>query len=169
MLACFVGINFFFVLNGWITEHVMDKKNKDNNHMSPQTVSVFTSFCSILTALVVLFFMGVKVPLSQLLSFNEMKLGFFQFAATFFTINSAALISYPMMVIFKSAKVLPVIFFGLIRGVYTFNLQRLLMSVFITIGLLLFSYDKVKDAHIDSIYGMAFASIALFFDGVVGS
>lgn len=119
--------------------------------------------------MLILMGLRVRVPLSQMLSVREMKLGFFQFSATFFTTNSAVLLSYPMMVIMKSAKILPVMFFGLFRGVYKFNFQRIFMAVTITIGLLLFSFDKVKDAHMDSMKGMACAFAALFFDGMVGS
>jgi len=53
-------------------------------------------------------------------------------------------VSFPFVVLSKSAKVIPVILIGSIRGVYTPNARQFLIAFFITFGLVIFNINKVS-------------------------
>jgi hypothetical protein len=144
LLVCFLGINTCFLVSSWISEQVLSKDSGVN--VSPSLINISQSFASIIVAMVLLKVMDPSAPLLGKLTTVEMKLGFLQFGATFFTTYSTKFISYPMMVIFKSAKVLPVIILGILRGVYKFSYAKLSMAICLTMGLWLFSFKKIQNA-----------------------
>ena len=53
-------------------------------------------------------------------------------------------ISFPFVVLSKSAKVIPVILVGKLRGVYNPSRQQYMIALFITLGLVIFNVDKVS-------------------------
>ena len=53
-------------------------------------------------------------------------------------------VSYPLVVLAKSAKIIPVIVVGTLRGVYHPTVTQMVTAVFITFGLLLFNSAKVS-------------------------
>ena len=57
---------------------------------------------------------------------------------------SLKFVNYPFMVLAKSAKVLPVIMTGWIRGVYKFRLDQAAIALSITTGLVIFNSSKMK-------------------------
>ena len=54
-------------------------------------------------------------------------------------------VSYPFVVLSKSAKVIPVILVGTIRGVYKPNPKQFVIAFFITAGLVIFNMSKVRE------------------------
>jgi hypothetical protein len=52
-------------------------------------------------------------------------------------------VSFPFVVLSKSAKVIPVIMVGALRGVYTPTLKQYLIAFFISVGLVIFNINKV--------------------------
>ena len=53
-------------------------------------------------------------------------------------------VSYPFVVLSKSAKVIPVILIGTIRGVYTPKPKQYVIAFCITAGLVIFNMNKVS-------------------------
>ena len=53
------------------------------------------------------------------------------------------MISYPLVVLTKSAKIIAVLLVGAMRGVYKLDAKKLVMAVFITLGLMIFNSDKI--------------------------
>lgn len=53
-------------------------------------------------------------------------------------------VSYPFVVLSKSAKVIPVILIGVIRGIYKPNPKQFIIAFFITFGLVIFNINKVS-------------------------
>ena len=61
-----------------------------------------------------------------------------------FSNKAMGLVSYPFVVLSKSAKVIPVILVGAIRGVYKPDMKQYLVAIFISSGLVLFNMAKVS-------------------------
>lgn len=53
-------------------------------------------------------------------------------------------VSYPFVVLSKSAKVIPVIMVGTIRGLYQPKPKQFIIAFFITAGLVIFNMSKVS-------------------------
>jgi hypothetical protein len=53
-------------------------------------------------------------------------------------------VSYPFVVLSKSAKVIPVILVGTLRGVYSPKPKQYAIAFFITMGLVIFNLNKVS-------------------------
>jgi len=53
-------------------------------------------------------------------------------------------VSFPFVVLAKSAKVIPIILMGAIRGVYNPSRQQYFIAVFISLGLFIFNFFKVS-------------------------
>lgn len=82
-------------------------------------------------------------------------------------------VPYPLVVLSKSAKVIPVIVVGTIRGVYKPNLRKFVVAFFISLGLIIFNWDKLNkskkgnDEDKDFTFGIILVSTSLIFDGLV--
>ena len=76
---------------------------------------------------------------------HDFFVGSLQFMSTFTSVVSLKYVSFPFMVLAKSAKIMPVIIFGMIRGVYKFSPLSIGLSLMITSGLILFSSNKVRE------------------------
>ena len=57
-------------------------------------------------------------------------------------------VSFPFVVLSKSAKVIPVIIVGAIRGVYKPTTKQYFIAFFISLGLIIFNMDKVSSNQI---------------------
>lgn len=53
-------------------------------------------------------------------------------------------VSYPFVILCKSAKIIPVILVGTLRGVYHPTPKQFGIAFFITFGLLVFNFGKVS-------------------------
>lgn len=81
------------------------------------------------------------------------------------------MVSYPFVVLSKSAKVIPVILIGTLRGVYTPQPKQFVIAFFITTGLVIFNIEKVlskksKDSDPGFAQGMVLVGMSLAFDGL---
>ena len=82
---------------------------------------------------------------------------------------SLKFVNYPFMVLAKSAKVLPVIMTGWIRGVYKFRFDQAAIALSITTGLVIFNSSKMKGLQNESVTGVSLVLLSLFFDGIQAS
>jgi len=81
------------------------------------------------------------------------------------------IVSYPLVVLSKSAKVIPVIVVGTIRGVYKPNLRKFIVAFFISLGLVIFNLEKLTNAKKDDedkdyTFGIILVMTSLAFDGL---
>ena len=91
----------------------------------------------------------------------------------FFTMYSSnfalKFVSFPFMALAKSAKILPVILTGWLRGVLVLTRAQVIIGITISSGLVIFSSNKIEKGFDDDIWGIALVLISLLFDGVVSS
>ena len=79
-------------------------------------------------------------------------------------------VSYPFVVLSKSAKILPVCLTGWLTGVYKLTWAQVCLAVTITAGLVIFNSNKVKNVSGDeSLVGLGLVLASLMFDGFVGT
>lgn len=78
-------------------------------------------------------------------------------------------VNYPFMVLAKSAKIMPVVITGWLRGIYKLSYMQIGLAVTISAGLVLFNSSKVKSFEEDSPIGVALVLLSLFFDGFTNS
>jgi drug/metabolite transporter (DMT)-like permease len=97
--------------------------------------------------------------------------GVLNFITMFFSNTALKFVSYPFMVLSKSAKILPVIFAGWIRGVYKLTWSQVFIAIIISSGLVIFNSKKMKglDEESENMFGVGLCLLSLLFDGFVSS
>lgn len=100
---------------------------------------------------------------------GDVKVGALNFATMFCSNYSLKFVNYPFMVLAKSAKVLPVILTGWLRGVYKVEPAQLFIAFMISLGLVIFNLSKVEGLADESLFGVGLVLMSLFFDGFVSS
>lgn len=63
-----------------------------------------------------------------------------------FSNKAMSFVSTPFVMLSKSAKVIPVIFVGTLRGIYTPTKKQFIIAIFISLGLIIFNLNKVSVA-----------------------
>lgn len=92
------------------------------------------------------------------------------FFSMFFSNFALKYVSYPFMVLAKSAKILPVIFTGWIRGVYKLTWTQVGIAITISAGLVIFNSKKLKGGVADdSMWGITLVFFSLLVDGFANS
>ena len=84
--------------------------------------------------------------LTQSLTFNDLVVAFYGYVSMNCSNMAMGLASAPFVLLSKSAKIIPVIFVGTLRGVYTPTVSKFVIAIFITIGLIIFNLNKVSFA-----------------------
>ena len=88
--------------------------------------------------------MSGQGSITQSLTWNDFVVAFFGFMSMNFSNKAMRYVSVPFVVLSKSAKVIPVILVGTLRGVYTPTKQQFGVAFFITTGLVIFNLNKMK-------------------------
>jgi len=81
-------------------------------------------------------------------------------------------VSFPFVVLAKSAKVIPVILIGACRGVYKPDFKQYCIAFLISIGLFIFNFYKGSSKKVDSsadLWGLLLLLGSLTFDGLTGT
>jgi len=79
--------------------------------------------------------------------------------------------SAPFVMLAKSAKIIPVILVGTLRGVYTPTMSKFMIAFFISAGLVIFNLNKLSKAKAsdeskDDVFGLLLILGSLAFDGL---
>jgi adenosine 3'-phospho 5'-phosphosulfate transporter B2 len=111
--------------------------------------------------------------LSQSFTTGDATVGALNFASMNCSIFAMKRVSFPFVVLAKSAKVIPVILVGTLRGVYSPTTKQYLIAVFISVGLMIFNLNKIlnnKQDHEQSnsefLIGLFLVLMSLSFDGL---
>jgi hypothetical protein len=114
LLVCFIGIIGCYTQYGVLQESLLADKSLSIN---TNFVLGVQSFFSTVISLVIIsaFNMG---SITTNATVGDGIVGILNFMTMFFSNTALKHVSYPFMVLSKSAKILPVIFAGWIRGVY---------------------------------------------------
>jgi UDP-galactose transporter B1 len=110
---------------------------------------------------------------TEISKYNMLFLSLTSIASTFASIRSLRYVIYPVQVLAKSCKPVPVMIFGTILG-KTYSWQKYLNVVIITTGVALFmgggkSSNKADAGANASIIGGIMLIISLSFDGATGA
>lgn len=99
-----------------------------------------------------------NASLSDHLTYRDFMLGGLTFGSMYCSNFALKFVNYPFVVLSKSAKIMPgkiyrmnhaiiVIIVGSIRKIYKLHTVQYLLATLITIGLVLFNYQKVCGFH----------------------
>jgi drug/metabolite transporter (DMT)-like permease len=105
--------------------------------------------------------------LSESLTSRDLLIGFLTFGSMFCTNFALKFVSFPLVVLAKSAKILPVMLIGWIRKTYKLHTIQYGLAFSITIGLIIFESDKLQNVEFDNIFGNCLILASLLFDGLV--
>lgn len=87
---------------------------------------------------------------------GDIIVGLFQFGSMNSSVFAMKYVSFPFVVLAKSAKVIPVILVGACRGVYKPTTKQYCIAFFISLGLFTFNFfkpsKKVSNKHKSTIY-----------------
>ena len=100
---------------------------------------------------------------------GDVKLSVLTFFSMYCSNYSLKFVNYPLMVLAKSAKILPVILTGWLTGVYKLTRAQVVIGITISSGLVIFNSAKVRNASFanDSPFGILLVILSLLFDGFV--
>ena len=184
LLVCFVGINAFYLLYGWIQEELTRadaRGEKLDNTLFLFGAQALTNsvFAGAMRAAV-----RGRAPSKPLSSaaesvplVGERVSGWAWLAFVSASYMSAMLcshqalqyVSYPLQALAKSSKLVPVMLGNVLVGV-PLERREVLMVLAITAGILVFQYEaKPGSTRESSVYGYAFLALSLCLDGVTGS
>jgi solute carrier family 35 (UDP-galactose transporter), member B1 len=130
------------------------------------TTSVYT-----ITAYVARSFFGEKP--TNISKYQMLVLSLTSIASTFTSVRSLRYVIYPVQVLFKSCKPVPVMIFGVILG-KSYPLRKYVNVIIITTGVALFmgggsSTRKPGGGSDTTLIGAVMLSISLCFDGATGA
>ena len=105
------------------------------------------------------------------MSYGDFKLAACVFASLNTSNKAMSIASPPFVMLSKSAKIIPVIMVGTLRGVYQPKALQFVIAFLITIGLVLFNYEKMSKKAAateksDDIFGIGMVVLSLAFDGL---
>lgn len=103
---------------------------------------------------------------------GDIVVGLFQFVSMNSSNVALKYVSFPFVVLSKSAKVIPVILIGAIRGVYKPDMKYYCIAFLISIGLFIFNFYKgssKKDSSSADLWGLLLLLASLTFDGLTGT
>ncbi|RYH16887.1 hypothetical protein EON65_29365 [archaeon] len=167
---CVIGMVSSLTLYGIVLEYVTSGGRKLHEL---SFVFVTTSIYSI-TAYIARGVFGEKP--TQISKYKMLTLSLTSIASTFTSVRSLRYVIYPVQVLFKSCKPVPVMIFNILLG-RKYTVQKYVNVIIITTGVALFmgggSSSQKKDATSDgsdaALVGALMLSVSLCFDGATGA
>eukprot|EP01036_Dinobryon_divergens_P027464 gene27464-36241_t len=169
LLFCVVGMVTSLTLYGVVLEYVTSGGRKLHEW---SFVFVTTSIYA-LTAYVARELFGERP--TEISKYQMLTLSLTSIASTFTSVRSLRYVIYPVQVLFKSCKPVPVMLFGLVLG-KKYSIRKYVNVIIITVGVALFmnggsSLKKSSPgrASDNTLMGALMLSISLCFDGATGA
>lgn len=106
------------------------------------------------------------------LTSGDILVGLFQFGSMNASTFALKFVSFPFVVLAKSAKVIPIILMGALRGVYNPTTKQYGIAIFISLGLFIFNFykpSKKTDSKGADMFGLFLLFCSLLFDGLTGT
>lgn len=102
---------------------------------------------------------------------GDIFVGILQFSTMYCSNYSLKFVSFPFMVLAKSAKILPVIIAGWLQGVYKLSGTQIVIAIIISSGLVTFNAGKISglDAEAGNYIGIGLVLASLALDGYSNS
>ena len=167
LFVCFAGVLGFYTGYAYLQEELLADKSKKLN---TSLVLGFQNLIAVLisTAIIKVFGMGA---LMDEFHKGDAVVGTLNFCTMYCSNFALKFVSYPFVVLAKSAKILPVCLTGWIIGVYKLTWTQTALFITISSGLVIFNFNKVKGSHVEdeSIVGLLLVLASLLFDGFVNA
>jgi len=112
--VCFIGIIFCYSYYAHLQEVLLSDKTLK---LSVSLILIIQYFSAVLISAVIIIVSGQS--LFSELTWDDVIVAFFIFVSMNFSNKAMGLVSYPFVVLSKSAKIIPVILVGTLRGIYT--------------------------------------------------
>lgn len=170
LLFCVLGMVSSLTLYGIVLEYVTSGGRKLHEL---SFIFVTTSIYS-LTAYIARNLFGEKP--TQISKYKMLTLSLTSIASTFTSVRSLRYVIYPVQVLFKSCKPVPVMIFGIILG-KKYSIRKYVNVIIITTGVALFmgggkssqKKDVTEDGNEAMFLGALMLSVSLCFDGATGA
>lgn len=164
-MICFIGIFGCYSGYALLQESLLSDKSKKLN------VSFVMGVQSLIAVVIASFIItvGGMGDLMSGFSRGDFVVGLLNFLTMYCSNFALKYVNYPFMVLAKSAKIMPVVITGWIRGIYKLSYMQMVLAVTISVGLVLFNSSKVQSFEEDSSIGVILVLISLFFDGFTNS
>jgi UDP-galactose transporter B1 len=158
-----MGVFGLFTYYGYLQEALLSDKE----------LALSVSFMICIEAVLSCLFSAIIIKVGDMgdifasMNGQDLKVGLLNFFSKQASNNALKFVSYPFTVLAKSAKILPVIAVGTIRGVYKPNLVQAIIAISITSGLILFNSGKLEGLEEDSgnWIGISLVLLSLALDG----
>ena len=167
LLFCVIGMVTSLTLYGIVLERATSGGNK----LHELSFVFVTTAIYAVTAYVARELFGEKP--TDISKYQMLVLSLTSIASTFTSVRSLRYVIYPVQILFKSCKPVPVMVFGILLG-KKYPLRKYVNVIIITAGVALFmgggSSTKSKGGSMDStLIGGIMLSISLCFDGATGA
>lgn len=168
LLFCALGMISSLTLYGIVLEYTTSGGRKLHEI---SFIFVTTSIYA-LTAFIARNFFG-ETPSKDISKYQMLILSLTSIASTFTSVRSLRYVIYPVQVLFKSCKPVPVMLFGTILG-KKYSLRKYVNVIIITTGVALFmaggsSTRKPGGGTDTTLMGAMMLSVSLCFDGATGA
>ena len=137
--VCMIGIFFCHSQYAFMQETLIGNKELKLN---VSLILLFQNVISILVSGTIILASGLPGGLFQAFTLDDLTVSVFNFASMNFSNRAMKVVSYPFVLLCKSAKIIPVILVGTIRGIYQPSTKQFMIAFSITIGLIIFNYKK---------------------------
>lgn len=139
--VCMLGIFVCHSQYAYYQETLLGDKTLNLN---VNIVLLFQNAIAIVISGIIILGSGEPGGLTEAFTLDDLVVSFFAFGSTNFSNQAMKVVSYPLVALCKSAKIIPVMIVGTIRGVYKLETKQYFIAVFITLGLITFNYGKVS-------------------------
>lgn len=95
-----------------------------------------------------------------------MLLAFLNYGAFSFAYLAMSKVSYTFVLLTMSAKIIPVLMVGTVRGIYKPNAKQVILAVSLSVGLIIFNSGKISSTDECELSGMCLLFMSLLFEGV---
>lgn len=137
--VCLLGILFCHSQYAYLQETLLGDKSLKLN---VALVLCFQYAIAAFVSMVIIVASGES--LFQAFTYDDLTVSIFNFCSMNFSNRAMTMVSYPFVILCKSAKIIPVILVGTLRGVYQPTKVQFGISIMITVGLILFNFAKVS-------------------------
>jgi len=140
----------------------LDKQQK----LNVAFVLCFQYASAVLVSGTIILLSGQPGGLTAAFTMDDLTVSMLNFGSQNFGNRAMKMMSYPLIILAKSAKVIPVIVVGTLRGVYHPTNQQLFTAFLISIGLVIFNLTKMGEGG-DHSTGLYMLCASMAFDGLV--
>ncbi|EPR77907.1 UAA transporter family protein [Spraguea lophii 42_110] len=165
-ISHFIMIYICFILWGILQERIFTfSSDKFDRTLF---ILVFQSLCGLIISGICSIIYNISFAFnSKRIFFSYGLISMLKIVSFKCSIMSLDFVSYPTLLISKSSKLIPTLLMNFIIYKRVISIQRIIMSIVITFGLILFVLNDGKNGNVNSITGILLIILGLCMDGSV--